>query len=238
MKPLELLPAIDIKHGKVVQISSASSTANLASVEPLEVLQRFVAAGSKWIHLVDLDAAYGTGNNSPLIQQLSAMSQVNTQLSGGIENQKSLDLALATSAKRINISTAALEDFDWVKDVLKKYPERVCIGLDVNQSSLVARGSGKVIGDLNYFISILNEASCARIIVTDNSTDGALGGPNFKLLEDVMRQTSAEVIASGGVATLLDLQQLRKMGLSAVIVGKALYVGSFSIEEALDTCYK
>ena len=238
MKPLELLPAIDIKHGKVVQISSASSTANLASVEPLEVLQRFVAAGSKWIHLVDLDAAYGTGNNSPLIQQLSAMSQVNTQLSGGIENQKSLDLALATSAKRINISTAALEDFDWVKDVLKKYPERVCIGLDVSQSSLVARGSGKVIGDLNYFISILNEASCARIIVTDNSTDGALGGPNFKLLEDVMRQTSAEVIASGGVATLLDLQQLRKMGLSAVIVGKALYVGSFSIEEALDTCYK
>ena len=238
MKPLELLPAIDIKQGKVVQISSAASTANSVLVEPLEVLQRFVAAGSKWIHLVDLDAAYGTGNNSSLIQQLSAMSQVNTQLSGGIENQKSLDLALATSAKRINISTAALEDFDWVKDVLKKYPERVCIGLDVSHGSLVARGSGKVIGDLNYFISILNEASCARIIVTDNSTDGALGGPNFKLLEDVMSQTSADVIASGGVSTLLDLQQLRKMGLSAVIVGKALYVGSFSIEEALDTCYK
>ena len=238
MKPLELLPAIDIKNGKVIQLSSAVSGSNTVMVEPLEVIQRFSSAGSKWIHLVDLDAAYGTGENAKLIKHLVQMSQVDIQLSGGIANQKSLDAALDTSAKRVNISTAGLEDIDWIKNVIEKYRERVCVGLDVTHGSLVARGSGKVIGDLGYFISVLNEAGCSRIIVTDNSTDGALVGPNFQLLEQVISQSSAEIVASGGVSNLSDLQQLRKMGLAGAIVGKALYVGQFSIEEALDTCYK
>ncbi len=238
MKPLELLPAIDIKNGKVIQLSSAVSGSNTVMVEPLEVIQRFSSAGSKWIHLVDLDAAYGTGENAKLIKHLVQMSQVDIQLSGGIANQKSLDVALATTAKRVNISTAGLEDIDWIKNVIEKYRERVCVGLDVTQGSLIARGSGKVIGDLDHFISVLNEAGCSRIIVTDNSTDGALVGPNFQLLEQVISQSSAEVVASGGVSNLSDLQQLRKMGLAGAIVGKALYVGQFSIEEALDTCYK
>jgi phosphoribosylanthranilate isomerase len=238
MKPLELLPAIDIKNGKVIQLSSAVSGSTTVMVEPLEVIQRFSSAGSKWIHLVDLDAAYGTGENAKLIKHLVQMSQVDIQLSGGIANQKSLDAALATSANRVNISTAGLEDIDWIKNVIEKYRERVCVGLDVTQGSLIARGSGKVIGDLDHFISVLNEAGCSRIIVTDNSTDGALVGPNFQLLEQVISQSSAEVVASGGVSNLSDLQQLRKMGLAGAIVGKALYVGQFSIEEALDTCYK
>lgn len=238
MKPLELLPAIDIKNGKVIQLSSAVSGSNTVMVEPLEVIQRFSSAGSKWIHLVDLDAAYGTGENAKLIKHLVQMSQVDIQLSGGIANQKSLDAALATSAKRVNISTAGLEDIDWTKNVIEKYRERVCVGLDVTNGSLIARGSGKVIGDLDHFISVLNEAGCSRIIVTDNSTDGALVGPNFQLLEQVINQSSAEIVASGGVSNLSDLQQLRKMGLAGAIVGKALYVGQFSIEEALDTCYK
>jgi len=238
MKPLELLPAIDIKNGKVIQLSSAVSGSSTVMVEPLEVIQRFSSVGSKWIHLVDLDAAYGTGENAKLIKHLVQMSQVDIQLSGGIANQKSFDAALATSAKRVNISTAGLEDIDWIKNVIEKYRERVCVGLDVTHGSLVARGSGKVIGDLGYFISVLNEAGCSRIIVTDNSTDGALVGPNFQLLEQVISQSSAEIVASGGVSNLSDLQQLRKMGLAGAIVGKALYVGQFSIEEALDTCYK
>jgi phosphoribosylanthranilate isomerase len=238
MKPLELLPAIDIKNGKVIQLSSAVSRSNTVMVEPLEVIQRFSSAGSKWIHLVDLDAAYGTGENAKLIKHLVQMSQVDIQLSGGIANQKSLDAALATSAKRVNISTAGLEDIDWIKNVIEKYRERVCVGLDVSNGSLIARGSGKVIGDLDHFISVLKEAGCSRIIVTDNSTDGALVGPNFQLLEQVINQSSAEIVASGGVSNLSDLQQLRKMGLAGAIVGKALYVGQFSIEEALDTCYK
>jgi len=238
MKPLELLPAIDIKNGKVIQLSSAVSGSSTVMVEPLEVIQRFSSAGSKWIHLVDLDAAYGTGENAKLIKHLVQMSQVDIQLSGGIANQKRLDAALDTSAKRVNISTAGLEDIDWIKNVIEKYRERVCVGLDVTNGSLIARGSGKVIGDLDHFISVLNEAGCSRIIVTDNSTDGTLVGPNFQLLEQVISQTSAEIVASGGVSNLSDLQQLRKMGLAGAIVGKALYVGQFSIEEALDTCYK
>ena len=238
MKPLELLPAIDIKNGKVIQLSSAVSGSTTVMVEPLEVIQRFSSAGSKWIHLVDLDAAYGTGENAKLIKHLVQMSQVDIQLSGGIANQKSLDVALATTAKRVNISTAGLEDIDWIENVIEKHRERVCVGLDVTNGSLIARGSGKVIGDLDHFISVLNEAGCSRIIVTDNSTDGALVGPNFQLLEQVINQSSAEIVASGGVSNLSDLKQLRKMGLAGAIVGKALYVGQFSIEEALDTCYK
>ncbi len=128
MKPLELLPAIDIKNGRVTQLSSAVSGLNTVMVEPLEVIQRFSSVGSKWIHLVDLDAAYGTGSNSNLIKQLVPTSQVNIQLSGGIVNQKSLDTALASSAKRENISTASLEDIDWIQSVMKKYRGRVCVG--------------------------------------------------------------------------------------------------------------
>jgi phosphoribosylanthranilate isomerase len=238
MSILELLPAIDIKNGKSVRLKQAK----LDSVEQYEtpnvVLSDFVAKGAKWVHLVDLDAAFNSGSNSDLIQNLIAASPIKVQLSGGIINEDSLQKALSTKADRINIATAALQSIDWVVKAIKSNDQRLTIGLDIDNGVLVARGSGEVIGDPFEYIKILDMAGCKRYVVTDNSTDGELNGPNLDLLEKVLKSTKSMIIASGGVSKLSDLKDLRQMGLDGVIVGKALYVGAIDISAAIKTCYQ
>lgn len=238
MSILELLPAIDIKNGKSVRLKQAK----LDSVEQYEtpnvVLSDFVAKGAKWVHLVDLDAAFNSGSNSDLIQNLIAASPIKVQLSGGIINENSLQKALSTKADRINIATAALQSIDWVVKAIKSNDQRLTIGLDIDNGVLVARGSGEVIGDPFEYIKILDMAGCKRYVVTDNSTDGELNGPNLDLLEKVLKSTKSMIIASGGVSKLSDLKDLRQMGLDGVIVGKALYVGAIDISAAIKTCYQ
>jgi len=238
MSILELLPAIDIKNGKSVRLKQAK----LDSVEQYEtpnvVLSDFVAKGAKWVHLVDLDAAFNSGSNSDLIQNLIAASPIKVQLSGGIINEDSLQKALSTKADRINIATAALQSIDWVVKAIKSNDQRLTIGLDIDNGVLVARGSGEVIGDPFEYIKILDMAGCKRYVVTDNSTDGELNGPNLDLLEKVLKSTKSMIIASGGVSKLSDLKDLRQMGLDGVIVGKALYVGTIDISAAIKTCYQ
>ncbi len=238
MSILELLPAIDIKNGKSVRLKQAK----LDSVEQYEtpnvVLSDFVAKGAKWVHLVDLDAAFNSGSNSDLIQNLIAASPIKVQLSGGIINEDSLQKALNTKADRINIATAALQSIDWVVKAIKSNDQRLTIGLDIDNGVLVARGSGEVIGDPFEYIKILDMAGCKRYVVTDNSTDGELNGPNLDLLEKVLKSTKSMIIASGGVSKLSDLNDLRRMGLDGVIVGKALYVGAIDISAAIKTCYQ
>ena len=238
MSILELLPAIDIKNGKSVRLKQAK----LDSVEQYEtpnvVLSDFVAKGAKWVHLVDLDAAFNSGSNSDLIQNLIAASPIKVQLSGGIINEDSLQKALNTKADRINIATAALQSIDWVVKAIKSNDERLTIGLDIDNGVLVARGSGEVIGDPFEYIKILDMAGCKRYVVTDNSTDGELNGPNLDLLEKILKTTKSKIIASGGVSKLSDLKDLRQMGLDGVIVGKALYVGAIDISAAIKTCYQ
>ena len=238
MSILELLPAIDIKNGKSVRLKQAK----LDSVEQYEtpnvVLSDFVAKGAKWVHLVDLDAAFNSGSNSDLIQNLIAASPIKVQLSGGIINEDSLQKALSTKADRINIATAALQSIDWVVKAIKSNDQRLTIGLDIDNGVLVARGSDEVIGDPFEYIKILDMAGCKRYVVTDNSTDGELNGPNLDLLEKVLKSTKSMIIASGGVSKLSDLKDLRRMGLDGVIVGKALYVGAIDISAAIKTCYQ
>ena len=238
MSILELLPAIDIKNGKSVRLKQAK----LDSVEQYEtpnvVLSDFVAKGAKWVHLVDLDAAFNSGSNSDLIQNLIAASPIKVQLSGGIINEDSLQKALNTKADRINIATAALQSIDWVVKAIKSNDQRLTIGLDIDNGVLVARGSGEVIGDPFEYIKILDMAGCKRYVVTDNATDGELNGPNLDLLEKVLKSTKSMIIASGGVSKLSDLKDLRQMGLDGVIVGKALYVGTIDISAAIKTCYQ
>ena len=238
MSILELLPAIDIKNGKSVRLKQAK----LDSVEQYEtpnvVLSDFVAKGAKWVHLVDLDAAFNSGSNSDLIQNLIAASPIKVQLSGGIINEDSLQKALNTKADRINIATAALQSIDWVVKAIKSNDQRLTIGLDIDNGVLVARGSGEVIGDPFEYIKILDMAGCKRYVVTDNSTDGELNGPNLDLLEKVLKSTKSMIIASGGVSKLSDLKDLREMGVDGVIVGKALYVGAIDISAAIKTCYQ
>jgi phosphoribosylformimino-5-aminoimidazole carboxamide ribonucleotide (ProFAR) isomerase len=160
------------------------------------------------------------------------------QLSGGITNQAALSKALETKAKWINLSTGALTDLDWVNATLELYPDRVCVSLDVVDESLIARGSGTVVGDLWEYLEKLNKFGCKRFVVTDNKTDGKMTGPNFKLLAKVFDQSGAAIVASGGVSELSDLAKLRQMGIEGVIVGKALYEGSLDLTAALELCYK
>jgi phosphoribosylformimino-5-aminoimidazole carboxamide ribonucleotide (ProFAR) isomerase len=187
---------------------------------------------------VDLDAAYSTGENSDLINNLITANSVEIQLSGGITNQAALSKALETKAKWINLSTGALTDLDWVNATLELYPERVCVSLDVVDESLIARGSGTVVGDLWKYLEKLNKFGCKRFVVTDNKTDGKMTGPNFNLLAKVFDQSGAAIVASGGVSDLSDLAKLRQMGIEGVIVGKALYEGGLDLTAALELCYK
>ncbi len=236
MQQLQLLPAIDIQSGQVIQ--SKNLSASDISGSPQQVIDYFVSKGTKWIHLVDLDAAYSTGENSDLINNLISANSVEIQLSGGITNQATLSKALKTKAKWINLSTGALTDLDWVKATLELYPDRVCVSLDVVDESLIARGSGTVVGDLWKYVEELNKSGCKRFVVTDNKTDGKMNGPNFHLLAKVFDQSGAAIVASGGVSDLSDLAKLRQMGMEGVIVGKALYEGVLDLTAALELCNK
>ena len=236
MQQLQLLPAIDIQSGQVIQ--SKNLSASDISGSPQQVIDYFVSKGTKWIHLVDLDAAYSTGENSDLINNLITANSVEIQLSGGITNQATLSKALKTKAKWINLSTGALTDLNWVNATLELYPNRVCVSLDVVDESLIARGSGTVVGDLWKYVEELNKSGCKRFVVTDNKTDGKMNGPNFHLLAKVFDQSGAAIVASGGVSDLSDLAKLRQMGMEGVIVGKALYEGVLDLTAALELCYK
>jgi phosphoribosylanthranilate isomerase len=235
MRPIEFLPAVDIRAGQVIQTGSGGEN---YSGTPKQVIDSFIASGCKWIHLVDLDAAYSNGENYELINHLISNIKVDVQLSGGIANQVSLEKALATKARWINLATTALVDLDWVVSIIKKNADRVCISLDVSNDLLVARGSGVVVGDLWEYLKKLDAAGCNRYVVTDNQSDGNLSGPNIALLAAVQKRSLASIISSGGVSTISELTKLRQMGIDGVVVGKALYTGALDLTSALSACYK
>lgn len=236
MKSLEFLPAVDIKSGQITQAIDIAE--NYYKGSPQQVIESFTSAGCKWIHLVDLDAAYSTGSNFELITNLINSAGVDIQLSGGIANQEILNLSLTTSAKWINLSTSALLNMDWVESVLETHSKRVCISLDVADEVLTARGSGVIVGDLWKSLNKLEAAGCKRYVVTENKSDGTMIGPNFNLLAKIQQKSSASIVSSGGVGNLSDLAKLRQIGIDGVVVGKALYAGQINLIEALDTCYK
>jgi phosphoribosylanthranilate isomerase len=240
MKALELYPAVDIKDGKAARLIKGQLNTTENFGDPAEVVNQFIDAGSKWIHLVDLDAAFGTGNNRNQIKEITSITDISFQLSGGINNQQTLDFALTTAAKQINLATSALLDLQWVEQVLKSHGDKLSISLDVaaDTNQLIARGSGQNLGDLNLMIENLNAIGCTRFIITDIETDGALSGPNFDLLKKVSDKTEASIISSGGVGSIDDLIQLRQMQIDGVVLGKALYSGQIDLISALSACYK
>lgn len=236
MKKLELLPAIDVKEGRAVRLVQGELSHETQYGSPQEVAREFVAAGAEWIHLVDLDAAFGIGSNAELLAQVIASVEIKVELSGGIRNDESLRKALATGCTRVNLGTAALEDPEWTAKVISEYGDRIAVGLDVRGHTLAARGWTREGGDLFETIERLDRNGCARYIVTDVAKDGTLTGPNLELLKEVCAATSKPVVASGGVSTLADLVAIRSLtdiGVEGSIVGKALYAGAFTLEEAI-----
>ena len=235
---LTLLPAVDVADGQAVRLVQGAAGSETAYGDPLEAALTWQRDGADWVHLVDLDAAFGRGSNAALLAEVVGRLDVDVELSGGIRDDESLRAALATGARRVNIGTAALEDPDWCDRVVGEYGDRVAIGLDVRGRTLSARGWTRDGGDLFDVLARLNKVGCARYVVTDITKDGMMRGPNLDLLREVCAHTDAPVIASGGVSTLDDLRALaglEPLGVEGVIAGKALYAGAFTVAEALAT---
>ena len=235
---LTLLPAVDVRDGKAVRLRQGVSGSEKVYGEPADAAKAWVDQGAEWLHLVDLDAAFGTGDNrdklAALVNELG--DRVKVELSGGIRDDASLEAALEAGAARVNIGTAALENPDWTSRVLSRYGERVCVGLDVRGHTLAARGWTSKGGDLFETMKRLDEDGCGRYVVTDVARDGMMTGPNLDLLGEVASRTPAKVTASGGISSLNDLRDIAGLsdrGVDSAILGKSLYEGAFTLEQAL-----
>jgi len=236
--PLVLLPAVDVADGKAVRLTQGEAGSETSYGDPVDAAAEWAEAGAEWIHLVDLDAAFGRGENRSLLKRvIRQVHGVSIELSGGIRDDASLEHALEAGATRVNLGTAALENPEWAASAISNYGEAVAVGLDVRGTTLAARGWTREGGDLWEVLARLEDAGCARYVVTDVTKDGTLRGPNLDLLRQVLDRTERPVVASGGISNLDDIAALRELvplGLEGAIVGKALYAGAFTLPEALD----
>jgi phosphoribosyl isomerase A len=233
---LDLLPAVDVAGGRAVRLVQGAADTETGYGDPLNAALAWQQAGARWIHLVDLDAAFGRGSNAALLASLIARLSVAVELSGGIRDDASLAAALATGCARVVVGTAAMQDPGWVRRTIAEHGDRIAVALDVRGARLAARGWTADGGDLIEVLTRLEADGCARYVVTDVTRDGTLAGPNLGLLRQVCARTSRPVIASGGVASLADLRAvaaLAPLGVEGAIVGKALYAGAFTLQQAL-----
>jgi phosphoribosyl isomerase A len=233
---LVLLPAVDVADGAAVRLVQGAAGTETAYGDPLTAALEWQRGGAQWIHLVDLDAAFGRGDNRALLVDVVKQLDVAVELSGGIRDDATLRAALATGAARVNLGTAALESPDWVRSAIAEHGEKIAVGLDVRGTTLAARGWTQDGGDLWTTLARLDDDGCARYVVTDVHRDGTLTGPNLDLLRQVCARTPAPVVASGGVSSLADLRAIAELageGVEGAIVGKALYAGAFTLPEAL-----
>ena len=233
---LELLPAVDVAAGAAVRLVQGEAGSETNYGDPLEAALDWQRGGAEWVHLVDLDAAFGRGSNRELLADVVRALDVRVELSGGIRDDASLDAALATGAARVNLGTAALEDPEWVRRAIARVGDRIAVGLDVRGTTLAARGWTQEGGELFDVLARLDADGCARYVVTDVRRDGTLTGPNVELLRQVCAATDRPVVASGGVSSLDDLRVLAGLtgiGVEGAIVGKALYAGAFTLPEGL-----
>lgn len=234
---LELLPAVDVADGQAVRLVQGEAGSETGYGDPVEAALAWQSAGAEWLHLVDLDAAFGRGDNIEVLKNVAAALDIKIEMSGGIRDDESLARALSLSPARINLGTAALENPEWTRRVIAEHGDIIAVGLDVRGTILAARGWTKEGGDLWEVLDRLEADGCARYVVTDVTKDGTLQGPNVELLKQVAERTDKPVVASGGISNLDDICALRELvgfGVEGAIMGKALYAGKFTLEEALD----
>jgi phosphoribosylformimino-5-aminoimidazole carboxamide ribotide isomerase/phosphoribosylanthranilate isomerase len=235
---LVLLPAVDVADGKAVRLTQGEAGTETSYGDPVDAAHDFARQGAEWIHLVDLDAAFGRGTNTGILRKvIRQVKGVQVELSGGIRDDRTLEAALESGAARVNLGTAALENPEWAADVIGRYGDLIAVGLDVRGTTLAARGWTREGGDLWTVLDRLEAAGCSRYVVTDVTKDGTLQGPNLDLLRELANRTPKPIVASGGVSSLDDIVALRDLvplGVEGAIVGKALYAGAFTLAEALD----
>ncbi|MGV4375487.1 bifunctional 1-(5-phosphoribosyl)-5-((5-phosphoribosylamino)methylideneamino)imidazole-4-carboxamide isomerase/phosphoribosylanthranilate isomerase PriA [Trueperella pyogenes] len=234
---LELLPAVDVVGGQAVRLNQGEAGTEQVYGDPEQAVAFFAEQGAQWIHLVDLDAAFGRGSNHELLSRIVSQHKgVKIELSGGIRDEATLARAIEAGATRVNLGTAALEDPDWTRRAIAEYGDQVAVGLDVRGDVLAARGWTRDAGNLWDVLRRLDDDGCARYVLTDVTKDGMLSGPNLDLLRRVCEATDRPVVASGGISSLADIaaiRQLTEIGVEGAIVGKALYAGAFTLPEAL-----
>ena len=233
---LQLLPAVDIAGGQAVQLVQGVAGSEKRFGDPLEAALRWQESGAEWIHLVDLDAAFGRGHNRELQAGIVGALDIDVEMSGGIRDDESLSAAMGSGCRRVNLGTAALEQPEWCARAIATYGDRVAVGLDVRGRTLAARGWTQEGGDLYEVLARLDSEGCARYVVTDVNKDGMLQGPNLQLLRDVCAATDRPVVASGGISELADLEALKGLvpdGVEGAIIGTALYEGRVTLEAAL-----
>jgi 1-(5-phosphoribosyl)-5-[(5-phosphoribosylamino)methylideneamino] imidazole-4-carboxamide isomerase/N-(5'phosphoribosyl)anthranilate isomerase len=233
---LELLPAVDVADGQAVRLVQGEAGSETSYGDPVAAALQWQADGAEWVHLVDLDAAFGRGSNRELLARVVSELDVRVELSGGIRDDASLEQALATGCARVNLGTAALESPEWCARAIASHGDRIAVGLDVRGTTLAARGWTQEGGDLWEVLARLDAEGCARYVVTDVRRDGTLTGPNLELLQQVCDATDRPVVASGGVSSLDDLREIARLvpsGVEGAIVGKALYAGAFTLPQAL-----
>ncbi|GAA2118427.1 bifunctional 1-(5-phosphoribosyl)-5-((5-phosphoribosylamino)methylideneamino)imidazole-4-carboxamide isomerase/phosphoribosylanthranilate isomerase PriA [Kocuria atrinae] len=234
---LELLPAVDVQDGQAVRLVQGEAGSETGYGDPVEAALMWQEAGAEWLHLVDLDAAFGRGDNIDVLRRVAERIEMKIEMSGGIRDDESLERVLSLNPARINLGTAALENPEWTQRVIAEHGEVIAVGLDVRGTTLAARGWTKEGGDLWEVLDRLEADGCSRYVVTDVTKDGTLKGPNVELLAEVARRTDKPVVASGGVSSLEDIAALRELvpvGVEGAIVGKALYAGKFTLPEALE----
>jgi phosphoribosylanthranilate isomerase len=233
---LILLPAVDVAGGKAVRLVQGAAGSETSYGDPVDAALAWQSSGAEWVHLVDLDAAFGRGSNADLLASVVGQLDIKVEMSGGIRDDASLERALATGCARVNIGTAAMENPGWVAEVIATWGDKIAVGLDVRGTTLAARGWTREGGDLYEALERLDAEGCARYVITDVLKDGMLRGPNLDLYRNVCSRTKAPVVASGGVSSLDDLRalaSLTEIGVEGAIIGKALYAGAFTLEEAL-----
>lgn len=252
--PLRLLPAVDVANGLAVTHRTSAGGDDGAGMSALDACLRWVEAGADWIHLVDLDAAFGRGSNAPLLEQVIAdlarlHPGVSVQWSGGVSSADDVERALAAGAKRVNLGAGALKDLAATTALVGRFARHLNVCLDVSAASAAPsadlaayvahpRGQGGPVGPLEPILAALNEAGTGAYVVTDRVRDGALSGPNLPLLGALSGATSAQVIASGGVSCAGDIAALQDLAAShpnlcGVILGKALYTGQIDLKALL-----
>jgi phosphoribosyl isomerase A len=239
-KRLILLPAVDVVDGRAVRLVQGQAGSETEYGSALDAAMTWQRDGAEWIHLVDLDAAFGRESNRELLAEVVGKLDVAVELSGGIRDDESLKAALATGCARVNLGTAALENPEWCARVVAEHGDKVAVGLDVKivdgEHRLRGRGWETDGGDLWPVLERLDQQGCSRFVVTDVTKDGTLTGPNLDLLFSVAERTDAPVIASGGVSSLDDLRAIATLtgsGVEGAIIGKALYAGRFTLPQAL-----
>lgn len=240
--PLQLLPAVDVVDGRSVRLTRGEASSARSFGDPRRAVADFAEAGAAWIHLADIDAAFGRGSNRALLAEIVRDAQtrrgVCVEWSGGVRDEESLLAAVASGAARVNLATGALADLEWAASAIERFGSQVAVCLDVRGDVLAARGESAEVGRLWDVLPALEEAGCARYVVTDVARDGAMSGPNTELLREVAAAASAPIVASGGVSSLQDIRSLRGLaavGVDSAIVGKALYEGAFTLAQAIET---